>query len=119
MFGLGSGKCMQAITFRHEVHEIHRSRIYRRADGVDAWVADRPWGQPHLSVGVEGRGTLEIIHREISFPNAANDIARINRGHGVLHRGIGLQSHPDRESIMVDGRDQRALRGVGRLALND
>src|SRR5438876_2515713 len=95
-------------------------RIGSSLNRVETWTADRSWRQTRCMVGVEGRVGLQVILSERFFPEAvAGRAGKVETRNRILNRRIRLKLHSSYQTVGVDTRDERSLRRLHGLALND
>ena len=97
-----------AVVLRDEVEVRDLCRFGRALKRRLSGTADRRRRKAGELVRVVGRIDLEVLERGLA-PLAD----------GVLDRRVGIELHPDLESVRVDPRDGRALLPVARLSLDD
>src|SRR5215208_8448820 len=120
MLGLGLGKRMTPIVAGNKVIVVGVSWCDDRFQGVKTGAADWSGRQAAIQVGVERRGSLEIVEGELRLPESVHRrLGEIGAGYGELDGRVGPQRHADLQAVDIDAGDDRALGWTGCLALED
>ena len=114
MLVVGDGEAVRAraVADGDEVEKRDVRRCHGRLEGGGAGARDRSGRQPRVHVGV-----VRVVQREsVAGQRARPETPAAERVDG---RRVALEGHPDSQAVVVDGRDERALRRDGRLLLDE
>src|SRR3989441_222252 len=106
--GRREGVVAGPVVLRDEVEVRNLRRLGRAFESLPSGAADRGRREPRDLVRVVRRIDLEVGERWLA-PHADR----------VLHRGICVELHPDRETVRVHASDGRAFLAVAGLSLDD